>query len=146
MFSADISKKIELLKGWNLSEEERKVMRCLYGAYREGKGKLTQRDIAKSEAWMGSHPRFEDYSVTDTTLRKVRQIIRDLRLNHNAPILSDRDGYWIPSREEEVTEYLDRIEQEAKAQTKAWFETYKAMKFTFGATSDFFEQMRADIL
>lgn len=136
-----MEEKIARLKTQRLSEEERRVMRVLHGAYRDGKGKVTQREIAQSEHWLGSHPKFEDFQTSETTLRKVRQVIRDLRLKHNAPILSDRDGYWMPTTEGEVTEYLARIEQEAKAQTKAWFETYKAMKSTFSVNSSFFDSM-----
>lgn len=136
-----MQKRIEELKTRPLSEDERKVMRVLYAAYKEGKGAVTQRQIAQSEQWLGSHPKFEDFQTSETTLRKVRQVIRDLRIKWNAPILSDREGYWMPKSEAEVTEYLARIEQEARAQASAWFETYKAMKSTFGTTSSFFEAM-----
>lgn len=138
-----INDMIEALKKRNLSPEERAIMRVLYAAWTSGStAHITQRELAKSEAWLGCHEKHEFDKVqnpTETTLRKVRQIVRDLRLKHNAPILSDRDGYWIPSDSREVQEYLQRIEQEAKSQAAAWFETYKAMKGTFGVSSAFFE-------
>ena len=139
-----INQMLEALKKRNLSPEERAIMRILYGAWQQSGSRvhITQRDLAKSEAWLGCHETHEGDKVqnpSETTLRKVRQIIRDLRLKHNAPILSDRDGYWIPSDSREVQEYLQRIEQEARSQAAAWFETYKAMKGTFGVQSAFFE-------
>lgn len=138
-----INDMLEALKKRNLTPEERAVMRILYNAWQSGsKAHITQRDIAKSEAWLGCHERHEADKVqdpTETTLRKVRQIVRDLRLKHNAPVLSDRDGYWIPSESRDVQEYLQRIEQEAKSQARAWFETYRAMRDTFGVQSAFFE-------
>lgn len=126
------------------SPEEKAVMRILVGAWEGGEPRhITQSEIAKSEGWLGCHEKHELDKVqnpTETTLRKVRQIIRDLRLNHGAPILSDRNGYWIPSSSSEVREYLDRIEIEAKAQAKAWFETYASVRKTFSMTSSFFEE------
>jgi len=102
--------------------------------------RITQMQIAKSATWLGSHPKHEGYPVSESTLRKVRQIIRNLRLNHGILILSDVNGYWVMKDRGEVVEYLTRIEKMAKAQSKAWFETYSAMKKNFGVNSDFFNK------
>lgn len=140
-----INDMLEALKKRNLTPEERAVMKVLYPVWQaQSKVHTTQREIAKSAEWLGcsKHEVDKVQNPSETTLRKVRQIVRDLRLKHNAPILSDRDGYWIPSDSRDVQEYLQRIEQEAKSQARAWFETYKAMKDTFGVQSAFFEGSR----
>lgn len=133
----------------NMIPEEVSVMSQLYTAWKNAGGKtkkITQNQIAKADGWMGAHTKHERSRSNETTLRKVRQVIRDLRINYGAPILSDRDGYWIPQTEKEVKEYLDRIEIEAKAQAKAWFETYKAMDKVLGVRSEYFESQVQDKL
>lgn len=105
--------------------------------------KITQFQISKAEQWLGSHPVHEaDLNINheQSTLRKIRQIIRDLRINHGLMILSDAKGYWIMKTEEEAKEYLDRIEKMAKAQAKAWFLTYKAMKKNHDVNSEYFNK------
>ncbi len=104
--------------------------------------KITQSGIAKSERWLGCHPKYESARDNETTLRKVRQIIRDLRIEHGAPILSDAGGYWIPKSEAEVKTYLGRIEIEARAQAAAWFETYSVMDKMLGYKSKWFEAQK----
>ena len=107
-------------------------------------GKITQREISDSAQWLGCHPIHEDeiglLNKKETTLRKVRQIVRTLRITHNIPILSDTKGYWLTDDKAEMTEYLQRIEATAKSQAAAWFETYKAMKNNFPELgSDYFD-------
>jgi len=121
----------------NLSFEEMAVYELIKNSKR-----ITQLEIAQSERWLGSHPKHEGHlniNHQQSTLRRVRQIIRNLRINHGIVILSDINGYWLGSREEAM-EYLSRIEKVAKAQARAWFETYSAMKKNFGITSEYFNQ------
>lgn len=105
--------------------------------------RITQRQIALHENLLGCHPIYESNinlpNPNESTLRKVRQIIRDLRLIHNAPILSDVKGYFVPQDESEINEYLTRVEKLAKAQARAWHETYQHMKNTFAVESSYFE-------
>lgn len=106
--------------------------------------KVTQNDIARDLRFLGCHEIHEINAVPknhnqETTLRKIRQIIRNLLLNHSAPILSDTDGYWI-GNSVEAKEVLERMERTAISQSRAWFETYRALKDTFDVSSDFFEQ------
>jgi len=105
--------------------------------------RITQRQLALSERFIGCHPVHEaDINLpnpNESTLRKIRQVIRDLRLNQNAPILSDVKGYFIPKEDSEIQEYLTRIEKMAKAQAMAWHETYIHMVKTFNVESSFFE-------
>lgn len=108
--------------------------------------KITQFQISKTEQWLGSHPIHEaDLNINhrESTLRKIRQIIRDLRTKHGLMILSDRKGYWIMKNKAEAIEYLERIEKVAKSQAKAWFETYKSMQKNFKLNSEYFNQQAA---
>lgn len=128
-----------------LTQEERAVMRSLYVEFvgRTGK-KITQRQLANTHEWMGCHPTHESdimKNTMETTLRKVRQVIRDLRIKHSIPILSSRSGYWICLSESEAFDYMNKLELEAKSQAKAWYETYSCMKKTLTVTSDYFEKI-----
>lgn len=128
----------------SLSEEQQRV---LYGIWQEWpkQGKLTQRDLATMALGLGHHEIHEEHlpsKKNETTLRKVRQIIRDLRVTHNLPILSDKTGYWLPHTIAECEEYLRRIEAMARAQAAAWHETYRAMERTVGVRSEFFDKQR----
>lgn len=121
-----------------LSPEERAVMKVIVEKS-VNKRRVTQAEIAYAVPALGSHQKFEKGKKWDTTLRAVRQVVRDLRIKWNAPILSDSSGYYIPETEREVSDYLEQLEATAKAQSKAWFETYAAMKNAFGVTSNYFE-------
>lgn len=126
-----------------ISAEEGAVLYAIWQAWGENK-KITQQQIADSERFIGCHPKYEADIVAkkrDSTLRQVRQLIRNLRIIHGVPILSDARGYWIPYSIDEASEYLGRTEAIAKAQAAAWFETYRAMRDTLGITSSFFERL-----
>lgn len=128
-----------------MTVEETLVLNLL----RESAAKITQLDISKSHQWLGSHPVHEahlDINHEQSTLRRIRGIIRDLRLKYGKIILSDVNGYWIPKPgddeekvREQALEYLNRIEKMARAQAKAWRDTYLAMKKNFNVTSEYFE-------
>lgn len=134
---------------WNsgrLSAGEAAVLYVVWEAWGQGR-KITQQEIANSERFLGCHPKYEADVVArkrDSTLRQVRQLIRNLRVDHGVPILSDVKGYFIPRTADEAGEYLARTEAFAKAQAAAWFETYRAMRDTLNITSTFFEQMKID--
>jgi hypothetical protein len=118
-----------------LSNDEQCVLNLISSAnYR-----ITQQEIAKSERWLGSHP-IHEIDRKESTLRKIRQVIRDLRIKGGYMILSDIKGYWLMKDRQEAIEYCERIERMAKSQAKAWFETYNAMRKNFNLTSDYFEK------
>lgn len=112
-------------------------------------GRFTQRQIARSEPFLECH-RHELSSVPktrqfETTLRTVRQLVRNLRVKYHQPILSDKDGYWLSTDINEAAEVIKRMEITAKAQTKAWHETYIAIRDNFGIESDYFNaQLKID--
>lgn len=129
----------------NMDNDHQKV---LYAIWQEwGKQKITQGEIAKCAFDIGHHEKHEEpRKNNETTLRKVRQMIRDLRILYLIPILSDKNGYWIPQRKEECQEYLERIEAVARAQAAAWYETYRAMEKTVGVHSEFFNKQESFLI
>ena len=112
---------------------------CVLNLISNANYRITQQEIADSERWLGSHP-IHEIDKKESTLRKIRQIIRDLRIKKGYMILSDSNGYWLMKNRQEAVEYCERIERMAKSQAKAWFETYNAMRKNFNLTSDYFEQ------
>ena len=112
---------------------------CVLNLISSANHRITQQEIANSEKWLGSHP-IHEVDRTESTLRKIRQVIRDLRIKKGYMILSDSNGYWIMKNRQEAIEYCERIERMAKSQARAWFETYNAMKKNFNLTSDYFDQ------
>lgn len=127
----------------NLNPKELAVMNRIIN------GKCTQLDIVRDEKFLGCLERYEGHLPIDkleTTLRMVRKIIRDLRFK-DAPIISGSDGYFIPSTDEEVKEYIERLANTAKAQAKSHMVTYHQMVKVFGdaAKSDFFEDQQGSL-
>ena len=112
---------------------------CVLNLISNSAYRITQQEIADSERWLGSHP-IHEIDKKESTLRKIRQIIRDLRIKKGYMILSDSNGYWLMKNRQEAVEYCERIERMAKSQAKAWFETYNAMRKNFNLTSDYFDK------
>lgn len=140
-YQETILKKLNALDPNTMTLPERAIMNQLMKGMEE-KRHITQEEIAKSERWIGCHPEHERgirEGNLDTTLRMVRQIIRDLRIKYFVPILSDHTGYYLPATEEEAAEYLNDLAGKAQSQTRAWFETYNAMKTALNITQPFFE-------
>ena len=110
------------------TEEQTQILNALVLAH----GKLTQRDLMDACPGIGAHRREVNAGVAsptsmETTLRRVRQIVRDLRVDLRVPILSDPSGYWLPRTEDEVAEYVERVEKQARATARAWFETLRSL-------------------
>lgn len=103
--------------------------------------KISQDEISQTVQNLGKHERHESHlpRKKSSTNRKVRQLIRNLRVKYGVPILSDRDGYWLPKSEKEASDYIDRLELLARAQAKAWYETYEAMSSALEVSSEYFE-------
>lgn len=75
---------------------------------------VRQSQIANELPVLGSYERFENRK-DETTNRMVRSIIRDLRVNHGIPIISDTSGYWLPITEREILDFVKHLEILAKA-------------------------------
>jgi len=143
MFTNKIKTKLLVLSKRNLSTEEKAVMSCIMQGYKNNTV-VTQNDIAISVRWIGCHPKHEVDIVANrlsTTKRQVRQVVRYLKVNHHAPILSSDKGYFIPRTQAEVDTYILRLEAQTKAQIISYQETYKAMKQSLETTSNFFEEL-----
>lgn len=113
----------------NATREEFEVLTLLM----DTKTKLTQRDIARQCPTLGAHWRelaadAADRQRNDTTLRKVRQVIRDLRIKHRVPIMSDTGGYWLPCSQDEVETFVSKLKRQAPSTASAWYETLFAVK------------------
>jgi homoserine trans-succinylase len=120
----------------NLNEEERNI----YDLIVNSGSRITQLQLAR-KAFVGCHERFEGYDTPkQSTLRKVRQLVNDLRMKHDLQILSDRKGYYIMRSKADAEVFIKELEITAKAQTKAYFERYRKMSRTLGIKSDYFEQ------
>ena len=118
-----------------LTDDEQSILNLISST----NNRITQQEIANSERWLGSHP-IHEVDRRESTLRKIRQVIRDLRIKKGYMILSDAKGYWIMKERQEAIEYCERIERMARSQARAWFETYNAMRKNFNLSSDYFEK------
>lgn len=124
------------------NDEERAVLNILMRHFNDRK--VTQLEIARSERWMGCHPKHEADILANkmnTTTRQVRQIIRNLRVNHQLPILSDVKGYWIVTSEKEAADYIETLAKQARAQIESWKETYQAMSMSLDLENDLLHQL-----
>lgn len=141
MSTVDLIQSIIKEKWYDLDQNEQAIIRLLHERWNERK-QTTQAQIARAVLGLGHHERHEDGLPTkknESTLRKVRQIIRDIRVNHGIPILSDSCGYWLPYNIEECQTFIAKMERTAKAHMAARYETYRAVERSLGLRSDFFE-------
>ncbi len=139
-FEATISSRILAIGHSPIPASHKSVLRLLFKEWQASANKMTQSYISGAIPDLGGHHTHEDIRTHDSSLRQVRQVIRDLRVLHGAPILSDSHGYWIPHSESEVRTYLTSLEREARAAAAAHFETYTAMKKSLGIDSAFFDR------
>ena len=125
-----------------LKDSENAIL-CLLESLWPKQTQITQLEIARSEKWLGCHER--EIGVVqctlESTVRQIRQIVRNLRINHMVPILSDSYGYFLPSTIDEAHEYIERTEREARSRAASSIETYRVMKKSLGISSNFFEKL-----
>lgn len=96
---------------------------------------VSQKEIAESDRWKATHPLLQDTTNVNTTTRKIRKVIRKLRVEHKLPILHNERGHYLPQTEEDVSEFMERLELEAKSRAASTIETYKVMKDSLGVSS-----------
>lgn len=130
----------------NLNPSELAVFNFIESANRV----VTQQNIADAVPNLGRNEKHEsDLKIpkNESTLRQVRYIIRSLRLNHHAPILSNDNGFWICKSKEDGNKYLENLERSAKASAKAYMITFHSMKSTLenDYTSDYFEEQQGTL-
>lgn len=138
-FKAKISDQVVAIGKSNIPSDEKDVLRLLFNRWQAQDGPIMQKEISELLPRIGGHPKY-DSRHEETTLRKIRQVVRDLRTLRWAPILADNRGYWIPQTEKECKDYIDRVEKEVKARVVASFETYRAMKESIGISSDYLDR------
>lgn len=117
----------QIIDKGGFTKPQEAVARILWAAY--GK-RLSQRDIARAEPWIGCHPEHEAHinaGKFETTTRMVRQVIRDLRIKHGIPVLSDTTGYFLPETQTECDVYLTGLKIKSIALADACILTYNAM-------------------
>ena len=109
---------------------------------------LSQHDLIDRIPFLGGTKHESEYNSSDTTKRRIRQIIRELRVDFGKPIISSSKGYKIVASKEEADEYIERLERTAKAQIISHTETYESMKkilSEFNIKSRFFEEKQAEL-
>lgn len=110
---------------------------------------LSQQDLMNSIPFLGKTKHDDEhYNSSDTTKRRIRQIIRELRVDFGKPIISSSKGYRIVASKEEADEYIERLERTAKAQIISHTETYDSMKKVlaeFKVKSSYFEGKQAEL-
>lgn len=100
---------------------------------------ITQLEISRLAPQLGSHEKHEGYISQQSTLRKIRSIVRDLVMKHGLYIGAGRAGYYIVKTPEQIKEYMDRFENQAKASAKSYLQRYNVMSKNFGIKSRYFD-------
>jgi hypothetical protein len=67
---------------------------------------VTQLQIATKLRWLGSHEIYENPKRKESTLRKIRQLIHNVR-EKGFPIMSSDSGYWLATTKQEKLDYLN---------------------------------------
>jgi hypothetical protein len=132
-------------KSHMMSQEQKDVANLIVQYSYSGR-KIKQKELAM-QAKVGKHHKDPDaIDSHESTLRKVRQIVRELRVIYALPIVSNRTGYWIPFTEDEARSFLEKIEREARAHFISSKETYSAMAAVLGVKSEFFTNEQEQLL
>lgn len=109
-----------------------KLHRTLINLVLEGNGQtVTQRAMALDERVLEC---FGDCSVKwkpDTVMRKVRNAVRSLRLDHGMPLCAGPGGYYFPATDEQAADYLKELEETARSRARASMVTYHKMRALF---------------
>lgn len=107
---------------------------------------ITQLQIARSQAWLGVHPKHEANAVKlkaaldsktttsglaiiseESSVRQVRQIVRDLRLKYGILILASSKGYFIAETEQDAADYLETKYKEMTATYRSHIINYRIL-------------------
>ncbi len=102
-------------------------------------GTITQLEISRLAPQLGSHEKHEGYISQQSTLRKIRSIVRDLVMKHGLYIGAGTAGYYIVRSREQIEEYMKRFEKQAKASAKSYLQRYHVMSKNFGIRSSYFD-------
>lgn len=125
-----------------LDAEDEAVLRLLERFW--GERPVTQREVARTERWLGCHPTHEADIVRDrfeTTTRRVRFIVRRLKVVHNIPVLGREKGYYLPTSMEDADAYLEAMERKHRAMAKSLMMTYHAVRNALDLKRSYFEEL-----
>lgn len=131
--TSDIAK---LLGGAEISKRESVVLSILMLNW--GQGKVKQKDIIEHPYWKKIST---GNSQPETAMRELRKVIRKLRVQHSIPILHGAEGHYLPETQDEVEEFMTRLEREVTRHTSSSFETYQVMKNSLGVTLTLLDRM-----
>jgi len=130
---------VNVMATGSLSKQEEAILTVLTDRW--GDRNVTQKEIAESRFWKDAVGTEESDSTMETKTRTVRRYIRNLRVKHKIAILHDERGHYLPETEQDLEDFIVRLEQEAKGRAASSMETYKTMKETLGVSSPLFEQL-----
>lgn len=103
-------------------------------------GRITQLEISKLAPQLGSHAKHEGYMSQESTLRRIRQIVRTLIMEHGLFVGADNKGYYIVKTETEKREYMERFERQARSSAKSYMQRYHVMAKNLGVRSAYFDK------
>ncbi len=131
---------VMLLCEKSLSSKEIAVVGILCAKW--GDKHVKQKDIAEHRYWTETMEETKsEHPTMDSMTRDIRRIIRGLRVTHKLPILHDVNGHFLPETKEDLEQFIQRLESEAKGRAASSMETYKVMKETLGVSSPLFEEL-----
>lgn len=123
-------------KGDVISKKESAILSILMLNW--GKEKIKQRVIIDHPYWRNLST---GNAAPETSMREVRRAIRKLRVQHGIPIMHSADGHYLPETQEEVDDFMERLEREVARHTSSHLETYQVMKNSLGVTSVLLDRM-----
>jgi hypothetical protein len=119
---------IQLMIDKALSPSEEAVLSVLTKNW--SLGAVSQKDIVHSDEWKKAHPLYVN-ADTNTSTRKLRKVINNLRIKHKLPILHNQFGHFLPDEKDHVEEFIRKLEADTKAQVCSKLETYQQIKDIF---------------
>lgn len=141
----DVALRRAASRSGSMSQEQKDVANLIVRASHNGQ-KLKQKQIA-TLINVGKNKHDSDaIDAHENTLRKVRQIVRELRVIHRLPIVSNRTGYWIPYDEQEARDFLEKTEKVAVAHYMSAKETYSVMAEVLDIKSEFFTNQQEQLI
>lgn len=122
-----------------LSPREEAILSVLTNSWSDRP--VTQKEIAESFQWKKANPEGHEDTHIDTITRKVRKAVHNLRVTHRLPILHNNEGHFLPSCEQDIQDFITRLELEAKGRAASTMNTYRVMKDIVGVSSNLFEEL-----
>lgn len=123
-------------KGDEVSKKESAILSILMLHW--GKEKIKQRAIIEHPYWKSAST---GNGVPETAMREVRRSIRNLRVKFGIPIMHSSEGHYLPETQEEVDDFMERLEKEVTRHTSSSYETYQVLKNSLGVTSNLLDRM-----